>query len=1423
MTKRRSASVAIEVLIPSLGLLIASFVPTAWAQTASDDFRPRMATFDNAQGETCYALSLGTVDVQGDEDQTPSDVVVYVDTSASQTGEFKQASVDAVQSLMNQLNADDRVQILAVDLEPVAMTNGWVSPGTDEVQSAIDKLGQRVPLGSTNLNAMLGHALESSDTDAQRNRNVIYIGDGISRAGVINDKKFNSLVRKLVRNQISVSGYAVGAQRDVATMACLANHTGGNIYVAADQEADPASKFASFFGKAVHHSVFWPKSASLPGTILEVYPNVCPPIRSDRDSMVYGTIKNRDDIDLIIEGEINGQTRKVALQLEPEASSEEFSFLSKIIDQARTKGGNQIPTVGSEGLREYARVLDEELAVVSAVATRSALMGDGKTAANFAKTALNDEFSKPYVQQVAALTRASAQDDPFGDDPFGADPEPKSDEPMAEVVPAAEAEDADPFGGEDPFGDSSASPMPAEEIVTPPADAEERVDEIIGGDPFGTPATTPAMADEELPFNQEPEPVVVDDIGAPLQMGSPRMAPETSAIDRIMQEARDGGTDLIGTQREQQRVIDQKLRKQVQFEVERANREIKTNPDEAINRLKNMIEITSQTPELSEATQVDLRFSLESALNSARRQKLDLEVAQAESARNVAVAAAQTRLAEQYERKEEKLARLINQFDSLMKEDNYISAAGVAETIHEVEEFSPESAVAHERARAQIGYERSLRDMELREQAFMISAHKTDRTMIAFLDDRLITFPDAEEWLEKKNLRKRFANARLTGSAIDEAIISALDQPTNLEYEETPFADVKAELEERFRINIVLDQTAEDDQLNNDELITVRIRGVRLKNALRLMLRKYNATYIVRDEVLRVISLDNINDPENLVTDVYNVGDLVAPRFNAGGIGGQGGLGGGGQVGGGGGIGGGGGGIGGGGGGIGGGGGGGVFCIQDAPVSTIPANGSRVRTASVKGAAQTARPIELNHNGDATTAWSEYFSRVFPDAADVRATVRKKLDEKQYDEIVSIIQGAIRNDNLQPWMFEALGLAMELAGKPQHEVERAFMSAVDFSTQPSEAMEAAKYMMKNGMEKRSLQVFADVATAEPTAIEPYRLGLEAAERIGDLEGQQWAVLGILSQELPESPALTKRAKYLGKAILKQLEADGDAEATESFRVAMNEAKQRDCVVELSYTGDADVDLYVKEPAGTVCSRLIRRTTSGGVHLGDEAATDPDQSGKIVERYVLPKGFSGEYQVIVKKVTGAVTSGKVNVDIRHHVNSDNEVGMSRLIDLGEKGFTTKFELAQGRRTDSLEEQTFNTLVDRQMAMSHTVLAQALSDSYNSGAASEYYGGLIGGGGLGENPFVPGALQGGNRLGGAVGYQPQITNILIATSLQVQHATTSDRLYVMVSLSPFITDLSAVENFNILGNANNAGAAGGIGGQAGGAGGQGGAQF
>ena len=75
----------------------------------------RLATFDNAAGETAFALSLSP-QIE-DQKQLASDVVIYIDTSASQTGDYRKDTIITLRRLLVNLNSEDRVKIFAVDIE----------------------------------------------------------------------------------------------------------------------------------------------------------------------------------------------------------------------------------------------------------------------------------------------------------------------------------------------------------------------------------------------------------------------------------------------------------------------------------------------------------------------------------------------------------------------------------------------------------------------------------------------------------------------------------------------------------------------------------------------------------------------------------------------------------------------------------------------------------------------------------------------------------------------------------------------------------------------------------------------------------------------------------------------------------------------------------------------------------------------------------------------------------------------------------------------------------------------------------------------------------------------------------------------------------------------------------------------------------
>ena len=155
-TKVALRGIFITLFAIGMQTTIASGATNGSGFTSGTVDEPRMATFENA-GETHFALSI--MPQTKSTTQLASDVIVYVDTSASQGGVFKRDSIVALKELLKNLNADDRIQIVAIDLDPIPLTKGFVSPTGNEVTVAIQNLNSRVSLGTTDMEAMLNLSL----------------------------------------------------------------------------------------------------------------------------------------------------------------------------------------------------------------------------------------------------------------------------------------------------------------------------------------------------------------------------------------------------------------------------------------------------------------------------------------------------------------------------------------------------------------------------------------------------------------------------------------------------------------------------------------------------------------------------------------------------------------------------------------------------------------------------------------------------------------------------------------------------------------------------------------------------------------------------------------------------------------------------------------------------------------------------------------------------------------------------------------------------------------------------------------------------------------------------------------------------------------------------------------------------------------
>jgi hypothetical protein len=101
-----------------------------------------------------------------------------------------------------------------------------------------------------------------------------------------------------------------------------------------------------------------------------------------------------------------------------------------------------------------------------------------------------------------------------------------------------------------------------------------------------------------------------------------------------------------------------------------------------------------------------------------------------------------------------------------------------------------------------------------------------------------------------------------------------LTKPIEWDFNETPFSDVRSMLANQLEANVFLDQTAKDDSLTDDAPVTFVASSLPGKDALHLMLRDYNATYVVQRGVINVISLDVATDPEYMRRKIFNCAAL---------------------------------------------------------------------------------------------------------------------------------------------------------------------------------------------------------------------------------------------------------------------------------------------------------------------------------------------------------------------------------------------------------------------------------------------------------------------------------------------------------------------------------------------------------------------
>jgi hypothetical protein len=285
------------------------------------------------------------------------------------------------------------------------------------------------------------------------------------------------------------------------------------------------------------------------------------------------------------------------------------------------------------------------------------------------------------------------------------------------------------------------------------------------------------------------------------------------------------------------------------------------DPDKALEHLRSLL----TRIESNEALPKDRRQSLAQMLRDRIR------IAEADKTRDLA---ARSRTFDRLAREEERDAEaqraqhLFNAIKQLQREGKLGAASAQARDLGGRLPNSP-AVKALERTTETGNQVAANRDLQ-RDKARAASAalQGVDRSAVPPTGD--ITFP--KDWKEKTASRKPASAVRMT--AREKAILRALDSPITVHFEASPLGAVLEYLRTLTGQPILVDPPAlEAAGVTYDTKITMHLKDVSLRFVLRKILGDHGLAYIVKDEMIQVITAQQARD--TMVTRVHYIGELI--------------------------------------------------------------------------------------------------------------------------------------------------------------------------------------------------------------------------------------------------------------------------------------------------------------------------------------------------------------------------------------------------------------------------------------------------------------------------------------------------------------------------------------------------------------------
>ncbi|KAF0180367.1 MAG: uncharacterized protein FD161_797 [Limisphaerales bacterium] len=318
-------------------------------------------------GEDGYFLLLAAPNarVKGKK-SVPKDVCFVLDTSGSMAGGKLEQAKKAVAFCVENLNDDDRFEVLRFSTEVEPVFEKLVAADDANRKRALDFIKALKPLGSTAIDDALRKALTARPEKSERQYVVIFLTDGRPTIGVTDENSILRNVRDRNSGLTRIFNFGIGTDVNTHLLDKIADETKAfSTYVLPGEDLEV--KLSAFFSKIKEPALANVKVTFPEGVrVTKLYPSPLPDLFKGEQLVLAGRFAGEAKGKLNIEGSVAGEARKFSYDVNLSRDAREHDFIPRLwatrrvgylLDEIRLRGENaELKDEVTELARKYSIV-----------------------------------------------------------------------------------------------------------------------------------------------------------------------------------------------------------------------------------------------------------------------------------------------------------------------------------------------------------------------------------------------------------------------------------------------------------------------------------------------------------------------------------------------------------------------------------------------------------------------------------------------------------------------------------------------------------------------------------------------------------------------------------------------------------------------------------------------------------------------------------------------------------------------------------------------------------------------------------------------------------------------------------------------------------------------------------------------------------